>query len=38
MIIRLNYFHDSLNILVILAPGRESFSTKSAKFLLTFTK
>ena len=28
MIIRLKYFHDSLNILVILAPGSERFSAK----------
>ena len=38
MIIRLKYFHDSLNIVVILAPGREFFSPKSAQFLLTFTE
>ena len=38
MIIRLKYFHDSLNIVVILDPGPEFFSAKCAQFLLTFTE
>ena len=41
MIIRLKYFHDSLNIVVILArelAGCEVFSAKCAEFLLTFTE
>ena len=28
MFLRLKYFHDSLNTVVILAPGREFFSAK----------
>ena len=32
MIIPLKYFHDSLNIVVILAPGRGFFPAKCAKF------
>ena len=35
---RLKYFHDSLNIVVILAPGRKSFSANYAKFLIAFFK
>ena len=35
MIKRLKYFHDSLNIAVILAPGCEFFFTKCAQFPLT---
>ena len=38
MIMRLKYFHDSLNIVVILAPGREFLSDKCAQFSLTFTE
>ena len=38
MIIRLKYFHDSENIVVILAPGREFFSAKFIQFTLTFTE
>ena len=38
MIIRLKYFHDSLNIVVILAPGREFSSAKGAQFSLVFTE
>ena len=38
MVIRLKYFHDSLNIVVILAPGPELFLAKSAQFPLTFTE
>ena len=37
MTIRLKYFHDSLNIVVILAPAGELFSAKYAEFPLTFT-
>ena len=36
MIIQLKYFHDSLNIVVILAPDREFFSAKCVRFPLTF--
>ena len=36
MITQLKYFHDSLNIVVTLAPGREIFSAKCAQFSLTF--
>ena len=36
MIIGLKYFHDNLNIVVILAPGREFFSVKYVQFPLTF--
>ena len=38
MILRLKYFHDSLNIAVILAPGRAFFSAKFVQFPLTFTE
>ena len=38
MIIRLKYFHDSLNIVVILAPDYEFFSAKCVQFPLTFTE
>ena len=38
MIRSLKYYHDNLNIVVILALGRDFFSAKSAKFLLIFTK
>ena len=38
MIMRLKYFHDSLNIEVILAPGTETFSSKCAEVSLTFTQ
>ena len=31
MIIRLRYFHDGLNIELILAPGHEFFSAKKKK-------
>ena len=37
MTIKLKYFHDSLHIVVILAPGQEFFSAKCAQFPLTFT-
>ena len=36
MIVRLTYFHDTLNIAAILDPGREFFSAKFAQFPLTF--
>ena len=36
MAIRLKYFHDSLNIVLNLAPGRAFFCAKSAQFPLTF--
>ena len=38
MIVRSKYFHYSLNIVVILAPGREFFFAKCAQFPLTFTE
>ena len=38
MIIPLKHFHDSLNIVGILAPGREYFFATCAQFPLTFTK
>ena len=38
MIIQLKYFHDSLNIVVILALGREFFSAKCVQFPLTFAE
>ena len=38
MTIQLGYFHDSLNIVVILAPGQEFFSAKCVQFPLTFTE
>ena len=36
MIIRLEHFRDSLNIVMILAPGHEFISAKGAQFPLTF--
>ena len=38
MIIQLKYFHDRLNIVVILTPGCELLSTKYAQFSLIFTE
>ena len=38
ILIRLQYFHDSLNIALILAPGREFFCAKGVQFPLTFTE
>ena len=38
MIIRLKYFHDDLNTVVIIALGREFYSAKCAQVLLTFTR
>ena len=38
MMTKLKNFDDSLNFVVIVAPGREFFSAKYAQFLLTFTK
>ena len=38
MTIRLKYFHDSLNIVVIVAPGCEFFSVKCGQVPLTFTE
>ena len=38
MIIRLKYFYDRLNVVVILAPAREFFSAKCAQLPLTFTE
>ena len=35
---KLKYFNDSLNIVVILAPGRDFFSAKCVQFPLTFTE
>ena len=32
MIKRLKYFHDNINIVVILAPGSEVFSAKCVQF------
>ena len=37
-IMRLKYFHNSLNIGGILAAGREFFSAKYVQFPLTFTE
>ena len=37
MIIQLKYFNDSLNIVVILAPGREFFSSKYVQPPLRYT-
>ena len=37
MIIRLKHFDDSLNIIVILAPGGEFFTAKQAQFSLNKT-
>ena len=34
----IKYFHDSLNIVLILAPGCEFFWAKCVQFLLTFTE
>ena len=34
---QLKYFHDSLNIVLILVPGREYFLAKFVQFLLIFT-
>ena len=36
MIKQLKYFHDSLSLVVILAPGCEFFSAKCAQFPLAF--
>ena len=36
MLIRLKHFHDSLNITLILPPGREFFCSKYVQFPLTF--
>ena len=36
--ISLKHFYDSLNIIVILAPGRKFVFAKCAQFLLTFTE
>ena len=33
---RLKYFHDSVNIALILAPSREMFFAKCVQFPLTF--
>ena len=38
MVISLKYFHGSLNIVVILAPGCKFFSAKCAQLPLTFMK
>ena len=38
MIIQSKYFHDSQNIVVILAHGREVVYAKCAKFPLFFTE
>ena len=38
MIIFFKHFHDSLSIVVILAPGCEFFSAKCAQLQLTFTE
>ena len=38
MIKRLKYFNDSLNVVVILAPGRKFFSSEYVQFPLTFTE
>ena len=35
---RVKYFHDSLNIALILAPGREFCCAKFVQFPLTFTE
>ena len=37
MIKQLEHFHDSLNIVVILAPGHEFFFAKCVQFPLKFT-
>ena len=36
MIIKIKHFHDSLNIIVILARDRDVVSAKCAQFPLTF--
>ena len=36
MIKRFKHFHDSLNTVLILAPGREFFYAKCVQFPLTF--
>ena len=36
--ITIKIFFDSLNIVVILAPGREFFSSKCSQFPFTFTE
>ena len=36
MIIQFKYLHESLNIVVVLAPGCEYFSAKCAQFFLAF--
>ena len=38
MVMPLKYFHDRLNIVVILAFARKFFSAKCVRFPLTFTK
>ena len=38
MIIQFKYFHDSLNIVEFLSPGREFSSVKCAQFASTFMK
>ena len=38
MTTQLKYFHDSLNIVVVLALGREFFFAKCTQFHLTFKK
>ena len=38
MAVRLKYFHDSLNIVGVLAPDHEFFCSKYAQFSLTFTE
>ena len=38
MIIQLKYFHDILNIVMILAPGREYSSVEYAQFPLTLRR
>ena len=38
MVIRLKYFNVSLNIILILGPGREFLCVKCDQFALTFTE
>ena len=38
MKIRFKHFHDSINIVLTLAPGFEFFSAKSIQFPLTFAE
>ena len=38
MFIQLNYFHDSVNTVAILAPSREILSAKCVQFFFKFTK